>query len=277
MFPAKTLLTISTLLSLPISGAAQFTFNPPSSGLTFTRILPSYESRYGSFDRTMGDAIVGGTVHAYTGMVRQQQGTYEMADLAIELSASGKFLGRSAEVMDISGFGSNVVSNGVQSRSGQFRYEILGSTVSSSFQSNVTIVDFGTFQLFPQDVTGSVSFLGGYRASLTGNATCGYGFDASWSLPAGKAEVGVVANGDTFAIISAAGQIRVGTQTGSITITGKIVNNQALNVNATTSAGSGLSGSATYAMNQTSAVMTAFSLGNSTILWVYPSVSKKLL
>jgi hypothetical protein len=278
MFPTKTVLTIVTFVTLPWSAAAQFTTRVPPPTLTLTRVLPPAESRFGSYDLAIGDSIVGGSVHAFTGMVRQKQGTYELADLAIELSATGKFLGRSAEIVDISGFGNNVMNNGVQTRSGQIRYEVLGSTVQRSFQGSFTLPpDTAVFSLFPADVSGSVTLFGGYRANLTGNATCGFGIDASWTLPDGKADVGLVSNGDAFAIVSAVGQLQMGSQSGPVTITGKIVNNQKLSVNATTSAASGLSGGATYTMNQASAVMVVFTLTNQALLWSNPSVNKKLM
>ena len=278
MFPTKTLLTIVTLVTLPVSAAAQFTIGPQiNPGLTFTRILPSVESRSGFHDQSMGDSIVGGSVHAFAGMVRQQQGSYEMADLAIELSATGTFLGRTAEIVDISGYGDNVLSNGVQTRSGQFRYEVQGVTMLGTFQAGISAFDTGLFNLFPTAVTGSVSVLGGYRANLTGNFSCGFGLDADWQLPAAKADVSAVVNGDCFAIFSASGTITMGSKSGVVTMIGRVVNNQVLAVNATTSAGSGLSGSANYTMGRASASMSAFSVTNQTSLWSAAAVSKKLM
>jgi hypothetical protein len=265
MFPTK-LLSIVALVTLPVSAAAQFTFPQfkiPQFPGTFTRVLPPSELRSGYHDLTYGDSVVGGIVHAYAGMARQRQGSYEMGDVAFELSASGKFLGRRAEVVDISGFGSNVINNGVQTRSGQFRYEILGATISPSFQGSFTLPpDTAVFSLFPQDVT---------------NFSCGFGIDAGCQLPTGQADVSLIANADCFAFISAGGTISIGSTSGMCSIVGKVVNNQKLNVNATASAVSGLSGSGAYAMGRNSVTMLAFSVTNSISLWSSAAVSKSLM
>src|SRR5262249_27876828 len=69
MFPTKTLLTVSPLVPLPLSAAAQFTLNPPSiPGLTLTRVLPAYENHFGDYNKSIGNGWLGGSVYAYASM-----------------------------------------------------------------------------------------------------------------------------------------------------------------------------------------------------------------
>ena len=174
--------------------------------------LPSVQSRFGSYDASIGNEWLGGSVHAYAGMVRQKSGTYELGNVSAEFRGTGKFLRRTAEVAEIVGTAANIMNNGVQNRSGSFRIEVLGySVVNANITSNSTFASSNsTFNLFPG---GGISYpipVGPVTVTLAGNAGCGFSRSANWLLPAATASVGLNAGASAYLFADAHPRLRLG-------------------------------------------------------------------
>jgi hypothetical protein len=256
MFAKQILFALTALVTLPVVASAQGTLPGLSGSLSGSILssgwvltpptLPSVQSKYGSYDRSIGNSWLGGSVHAYAGIVRQKSGTYELGNASVELRGVGRLLGYNAEVAEVIGNASNIQNNGVQSRSGMFRIEVLGYTVvNSTFTNNSTFASASqTFNLFPGGVNASVP-VGPVTVSITGNAGCGYSRSANWLLPAAQAKVGLNATGSAYAFANA--QVGVGIPGFGLGVglQGNILQ-QSLSVNAAADAVWGLTGGANY-------------------------------
>ncbi len=254
MSPSKQSLFVAALLILPSVVEAQGTFGGqftiPNSGLIFVSttppVLPSVQSRYGSYDRAIGNSWLGGSVHAYAGIVRQKSGTYELGSASAEFRGTANLLQGSAEVAEIVGNAMNIMSNGVQTRSGYFRIDVLGfSVINSSFTNSSTFgAASSTFDLIP----GGVSFpvpVGPVTITVAGNAGCGFSRSANWLLPAATARVGLNASGSAHAFADAHVGVGIPGFGLGVGINGHILQ-QTLSVNCAADAVYGLSGGATY-------------------------------
>ncbi|MFO1077030.1 MAG: hypothetical protein U1E73_04805 [Planctomycetota bacterium] len=139
---SKKLFSLASILTLAASSMAQGTLGSLGNlGSIFNGgiLLPSVQSRYGSYDGSIGNSWLGGSVHAYAGLVRQLQGTYQLGNASAEFSAIARILNHSAEICEIAANATNVMNNGVQQRSGYFRVELLGyAVINNSFANSST-------------------------------------------------------------------------------------------------------------------------------------------
>ena len=211
--------------------------------------LPSVQSRFGSYDASIGNEWLGGSVHAYAGMVRQKSGTYELGNVSAEFRGTGKFLRRTAEVAEIVGTAANILNNGVQNRSGSFRIEVLGySVVNANITSNSTFASSNsTFNLFPG---GGISYpipVGPVTVTLAGNAGCGFSRSANWLLPAATASVGLNAGASAYLFADAHVGVGIPGFGLGVGINGRVLQ-MALNANLTANAVWGLSGGVTFTL-----------------------------
>lgn len=246
------------VLSLSAAAMAQGTFGSVGTFSTFYTptivvlqppVLPSVQSKFDSYDRAIGNSWLGGSVHAYAGMVRQKSGTYELGQASLEFRGAASVLKQSLEVAEIVGNAANVMNNGVQNRSGYFRVDVLGfSVVNASFQNNSTFAAANSvFNLFGANgVTASVP-VGPVSVTLKGNAGCGFSRSANWLLPAATASIGANATASAYAFANA--QVGVGIPGFSLGVglQGKILE-QSLTGNVNANATWGLSGSVTYTL-----------------------------
>ena len=222
-------------------------------------MLPAVESRFNSYDRSIGNSWLGGSVHAYAGMVRQKSGTYELGNASLEFRGAASVLKQSLEVAEIVGTASNVMNNGVQNRSGYCRIDVLGySVVNASFQNNSTFAAANSvFNLFgPNGVSASVP-VGPVSVTLKGNAGCGFSRSANWLLPAATASIGANATASAYAFANA--QVGVGIPGFGLGVglQGKIME-QSLSGNITANATWGLSGGVTYTLKAISLQLYAY-------------------
>lgn len=214
--------------------------NPPN--------LPPVESRANSYSRTIGNSWLGGSLTTYAGMVRQKNGTYELGNASLELRANASVLQRGAEVAELVGSASNVMNNGVQSRSGYFRIRMLGvSVVNQSFTNSSTFASASsTYNLLPNGVSASIP-VGPTSVTIRGNAGCGYSRSANWLLPAATATVGVNAQAGAYAFANASVSVGVPGFNVGVGLQGKIME-QTLAANVSASSIWGLSGGVTYTL-----------------------------
>ena len=164
LFAATTTLTLGTALLAQGGGLAGSlgTVLGPTSGAIYVAptppTLPPYESRTSSFDRSIGNSWLGGSVHAYASMARQKSGSYELGFATVEMNGIARVLQQSREVFDVVATCMNVRNNTAQTRSGYLRIEMLGATVID--QSVAATTGFGsqtyTFNLLPGGVSASV-------------------------------------------------------------------------------------------------------------------------
>ena len=288
MFQTKTLLTVTTLLSLPFAAAAQFTINPPiNPGLVITPIppaLPPAESKFGEYDLNIGNSWLGGGVHAYAGMVRQRSGSYDLGNEHLELWAGGSLLNQSGEVMEIYGDATNIVNSGVQKRVGSLRVDVLGvPVINSNFTTGIShSKPLENYNLFPKNITGFISLAGPVGVTAEGNAGCGFGRSVSWTMATGKADVVLSASGTANAFFDAWVGIGIPQVVGAgVGISGKVLE-QSLSANATASAGTGLSGGASYGLKAISIRLYAwgqllFKVTKTLTTWSAGAVSKTLM
>jgi len=219
-----------------------------SGGSTTPPTLPSVQSRFGSYDGSIGNSWLGGSVHAYAGIVRQKSGTYELGNAAAEFRGTANLLTRSAEVCEIVGNAANIMNNGVQNRSGSFRVEVLGfSVINSSFTNNSTFgAATSTFNLIPGGASYPIP-VGPVTVTIAGNAGCGFSRSANWLLPAATASVGLNASGSAYAFANATVGVGIPGFGLGVGIQGRILQ-QTLAANCTANAVWGLSGSVTYTL-----------------------------
>lgn len=268
MFLCKKILPAAlALLSLTTAATAQGgllgQIGSISSGTVMTVLipptLPPVESRIGGYDRGVGNSWLGGSVHAYAGMVRQKQGTYELGNASLEFSANGSVLKQSLNVAGVYGYLMNVMNNGVQNRSGYFRVDVLGySIINYSFQNDSTFGAVNSqYNLFgPNGVSASVP-VGPVSLTLKGNAGCGFSRSANWLLPAGTSNVGANASASAWAFANA--QVGVGIPGFGlgVGIQGHICQ-QTLSANISASPTWGLSGGVTYTLQAISLQLYAW-------------------
>ena len=290
MFPTKTLLTITTLLSLPFSAVAQFTapqINPGliNPGLVITPVLPPAESRSGSYDGSIGNSWLGGSVHAYASMTRQSSRGYDVGGQHVELNATGSLFKQGGEVMEIVGNASNIIDpSAKQTRSGVLRVDILGvSVINDTFTSAYThSKPTETYNLFPTNIKGFISLVGPVGVTAEGNCGCAFGRTLSWSMPAAKADVVFSAGANAHAFFDAWVGIGIPQIVGAgVGISGKVLD-QSLTANATASAKSGLSGGATYALKAIAIKLYAwgqliFKVTTTLTEWSAGAISKTLM
>jgi hypothetical protein len=258
MFLSKKFLLPAVLMTL--SAAAHAQFNTALTGAVATTnwtiyipptppTLPTVETRIGSYDKSIGNSWLGGSVHAYAGTVRQKQGTYELGHAAAELRGVASILQYSKEVAEIVGDATNVMNNGVQNRSGYFRVDVLGySVINASFQNNSTFAAAtSTFNLFGSSGVSADIPVGPVTVSVRGNAGCGFSRSANWLLPAASASVGLNASGSAHAFAD----IRIGVGIPGfglgVGLNGKILE-QTLAANVNADAVWGLTGGVTYTL-----------------------------
>ena len=260
MFPTKTMLTITTLLCLPVAGAAQRVINPPS-GLTLQPVLPNSESRSGDYQQAIGNTWLGGSVHADASMTRRltitvfgATGSFPLATQHLGLNATANLLGASGQVIDFLGDATNGITGSTQFRSGQVRIALAGSTVvNQSFAGSYALPSStSTYNLFASPVSGTVVAkvwpIATISIRVEGNVGCGHTRIANWTLPAGTADAGVAANASVYAFANAwVGTAMAGAANAGVAIQGKILDQQVID-STTASATSGLSGNATYTL-----------------------------
>jgi hypothetical protein len=242
----KLLSSLLPVVGLAAVAQAQLVVIP---GTWWTPTLPSVEYRFNGYDRSIGNGWLGGSVHAYAGIVRQKQGTYELGNATAEFKGVGKLLQQTREVCEIVGNASNVMNNGVQSRSGLFRVEVLGyPVINQSFANSSTFAQASsTYNLIPGGVSASVP-VGPVSVTIGGNAGCGFGRSANWLLPAATGTVGLNASANAYAFANASVSFGIPGFNVGVGIQGRILE-QVLGANVTASAVWGLSGGATYTLN----------------------------
>lgn len=252
----KILFSLASLFSLTLPVAAQVWSGGVLGGSTGTMssggitppTLPSVEYRFNNYDRSIGNSWLGGTVHTYAGMVRQKQGTYELGNASAEFRGTASVLQLGGEVCEIVGNASNVMNNGVQSRSGLFRVEVLGyPVINSSFANSSTFAAASSvYNLIPGGVSASVP-VGPVSVTVSGNAGCGFGRSANWLLPAASAAVGLNANANAYAFANASVSFGIPGFNVGVGIQGRVLE-QFLTANINASAVWGLSGGVTYTL-----------------------------
>ena len=254
LFAATTTLTLGTALLAQGGGLAGSlgTVLGPTSGAIYVAptppTLPPYESRTSSFDRSIGNSWLGGSVHAYASMARQKSGSYELGFATVEMNGIARVLQQSREVFDVVATCMNVRNNTAQTRSGYLRIEMLGATVID--QSVAATTGFGsqtyTFNLLPGGVSASVP-VGPVSVTLNANAGCGASRSASLQLPAGVATAGMNASASMHAFANASVSFGIPGFNVGVGVQGKILE-QTLNANMSASAVWGLSGGVTYTL-----------------------------
>lgn len=253
---SKTMLPAAfAVLSLSAAAEAQGTFsaqiyaiNPGAILVQTPPTLPSVESRYNSYDKSIGNSWLGGSVHAYASMVRQKSGTYELGFANVEFSGTASVLKHSQEVAEIVGSATNVMNNGVQTRSGMFRVEVLGyPVVNSSFTNSSTFAQStSTFNLIPGGVSVSVP-VGPISVTIAGNAGCSFGRSANWLLPAATSKVGLNGSANAYAFANASVSFGIPGFNVGVGLQGKILE-QTLGANLSADGLWGLSGGVTYTL-----------------------------
>ena len=255
MFTKKILSSLTVLLSLTVPATAQIwggsiggSTGTMSGGILVPPTLPSLQYRFNQYDRSIGNSWLGGTVHAYAGMVRQKQGTYELGQVSAEFAGTAKVLQMTKEVAEIVGNASNVMNNGVQTRSGLFRVEIMGYTVvNGSFTNNSTFAAASSvYNLLPAPISASVP-VGPTSVTLNANAGCGFGRSANWLLPAAAASVGLNASANAYAFVNASVSWGIPGFNVGVGIQGRVLE-QTLAANLSASAVWGLTGGVTYTL-----------------------------
>ena len=257
MFPTITKTFPLIAATLCLTFAAQAQGGLPTGGIIITGgiwipstppVLPSVQSSYNSYDRGIGNGWLGGSVHAYANMVRQKSGTYELGFAAAEFRGTASVLNHSAEVAEIVGNATNVMNAGVQNRSGMYRVEVLGFTVTNgSFTSNSTFAaQNSVYNLLPSGVSVSVP-VGPISVTLSGNAGCGFGRSANWLLPAATASVGINASANAYAFANASVSFGIPGFNVGVGIQGRVLE-QTLTTGLNANAVWGLSGHATYTL-----------------------------
>lgn len=238
---------LAAALSLTVAATAQFG-GIINGGIYLPPILPSVQSSYNSYDRGIGNSWLGGSVHAYANMVRQKSGTYELGFAAAEFRATASVLNQGAEVAEIVGNASNVMNAGVQTRSGMYRVELLGFTITNgSFVNSSTFAaSSSTYNLLPSAVSVSVP-VGPVSVTLRGNAGCGFGRSANWLLPAATASVGINSSANAYAFANASVSFGIPGFNVGVGIQGRVLE-QTLTTGLNASAVWGLSGHATYTL-----------------------------
>ncbi len=264
----KLLFAAVSLLSITVPVAAQGSFGNLGNLGNWQILIPSLpplEWRANSYDRSIGNTWLGGSVHAYAGMVRQKQGAYELGDATIELRGTASVLKQSREVAEVFGHATNVMNNGVQSRSGQFRVEVLGfPVVNSSFTNSSTFgASTSTYNLIPGGVSASVP-VGPISMTLSGNAGCSFSRSANWLLPAATASVGLNGNASAWAFANASVSFGIPGFNLGCGIQGRVLE-QSLNANLTANAVWGLSGGVTYTLKAITLQLYAWA----TALWTW--------
>lgn len=270
---SKFLFAAATTLTLGTAVVAQGTFSTAaiSTGVLATGFiptpptLPSVQSRSNSYYKSIGNTWLGGNVYAYVGMVRQKSGTYELGQASAEFRGTANVLKQSKEVVEIVGYAMNVMNNGVQTRSGQFRVEMLGySILNSSFSNSSTFAAANySYSLFPNAISVSVP-VGPISVTIGGNAGCGFGRSANWLLPASQATVGINAQANAYAFVNASVSFGIPGFNVGVGLQGKVLE-QSLNVNLSASGLWGLSGGATYTLKAITLNLYAWA----TALWTW--------
>lgn len=252
MSAIKSLLSLTALLALNTFAAAQIvggSTGTMSSGTSTPPTLPSLQSSARSFDRAAGNSWLGGSVHAYAGLVRQKQGTYELGSLTAEFRGTASVLTYTKDVAEIVGNASNVMNNGVQTRTGYYRIELMGVTLfTNSFTNSSTFAAASSYyNLFPgAGISASVPLPVG-SVTVAGNAGCGFSRSANWLLPAYAANVGINASANAYAQASASVSYGIPFFNCGVGLRGKILN-QTLSAAASASAVWGLSGDISYSL-----------------------------
>lgn len=218
------------------------------SGGILVPTLPPLEYRFNSYDRSIGNGWLGGSVHAYANITRQKNGTYELGFASAELRGTASVLNIGGEVAEIVGTATNVMNNGVQSRSGSYRVEVLGFTVTNgSFTNSSTFgAATSTFNLLPSAAQASVP-VGPISVTIRGNAGCSFSRSANWLLPAATASVGLNASGSAYAFANASVSVGIPGFNVGVGIQGRVLE-QTLAANMTANAVWGLSGGCTYTL-----------------------------
>lgn len=273
MFTSKKFFSLAALLTLTVAAEAQGTFGTAfvvNPGIIFIQptppTLPAVEYRNGGYDKSIGNSWLGGSVHAYVGMVRQKSGTYELGNATAEFRGVAKVLNYSVEVAEIVGSAMNIMNNGVQNRSGSFRVDVLGySVVNSSFTNNSTFgAATSTFNLLgPNGVTASVP-VGPVSVTIRGNAGCSFSRSANWLLPAATSTVGLNASGSAYAFANASVSFGIPGFNVGVGLQGKILE-QTLSVNLSSSGLWGLSGGASYQLKAITLQLYAWA----TAIWTW--------
>ena len=264
LFAAATTLTLGTSLLAQGGGLAGSlgTVMGPTSGAIYVAptppTLPPYEGRTSSFDRSIGNSWLGGSVHAYASMARQKSGTYELGYATAELSGIARVLNQSREVFEVVATVLNVRNNSAQTRSGYLRIELLGATVLD--QSVAATTGFGsqtyTVNLLPGGVSASVP-VGPVSITLNANAGCGASRSASLQLPAGVATAGMNASASMYAFANASVSFGIPGFNVGVGLQGKILE-QTLAANLQASPVWGLSGGVTYTLKAISLQLYAW-------------------
>ena len=277
MFPktlSSFLFAAATTLTLGSAVVAQGSWSATSIGSSVLSIgyltptppvLPPVQYRSNSYSKTIGNTWLGGTVYAYAGMVRQKSGGYELGQASAEFRGTANVLKQTKEVVEIVGYATNVMNNGVQTRSGQFRVEMLGySILNSSFTNTSTFAAANyTYSLFPSAVSVSVP-VGPVSVTIGGNAGCGFGRSANWLLPAASSTVGINAQANAYAFVNASVSFGIPGFNVGVGLQGKVLE-QSLNVNLSASGLWGLSGGATYSLKAITLSLYAWA----TALWTW--------
>ncbi|MEO6594126.1 MAG: hypothetical protein ABIP94_05185 [Planctomycetota bacterium] len=261
-------LSLAALLTLTVAAEAQGPGGTFGGGIILNGggiyitptppILPSVQSRIGSYDKTIGNSWLGGTAHAYAGIVRQKSGTYELGNGTVEFRGTAKLLQQSAEVAEIVGSLTNVMNNGVQSRSGYLRFDVLGYPVINTSFSNSSTFGYvnSQFDLIPGGVSYPIP-VGPVSITVAGNAGCGFSRSANLLLPAATAKIGITASGRAYAFADAHVGVGIPGFTLGVGINGHVLE-QTLSANCSADAVWGLSGQVSYTLQAISITLYAF-------------------
>jgi hypothetical protein len=241
-----TLLSLASLLTFTSLGTAQW----GTVNLQMQYLLPPVQSRFNSYDLTIGNDWLGGSVHAYAGIVRQKQGAYELGNATVELRGTAKVLRFAQEVAEVIGAATNVMNNGVQQRTGTFRIEVLGyPVVTRSITSSSTFASWNqTFNLFGTNGVSASVPVGPVSVSLRGNAGCGLGASGNFLLPAATSRVAVTGAANAYAFADARVGVGIPGFGLGVGLQGRVAQ-QSMNIGVAADGLSGLSGSVSYTLN----------------------------
>jgi len=262
--------SLAAALTLTVAAQAQGSFGSLGSLATYPTaifvpatppVLPTVQSKFNSYAKSIGNSDLGGSVSVYAGIVRQKSGSYELGNASAEFRAVGRIFGYSKELAEIVGSASNVMNNGVQTRSGQFRLEVLDGIVYGINQSFTNSSTFGagtnTYNLFGSSGLEKTFWAGPVPITLAGNAGCTFSRSFNWLLPAATASVGLNATGNAYAFADC----HVGFGVSGFSVGGGFLGkvlDQTVNGSVTANAVWGLSGSLTYQLKAISLTLYVY-------------------
>lgn len=253
MFAKKIILSLTALLALNTIAAAQIlggNTGTMSGGGTPSTSLPSSQTGGASYNRSIGNDWLGGSVFANVQMQRQKTDTYQRGALTMQFRGNASVLHIPMEVAEVYGNLTNVMNGNVQTRSGAFRVQLMGfNVVNNSFTNSSTFAAAShSFNLFPGDGVSASVPLGPGSITLSANAGCGYSRSANWHLPAYTINVGVIGEAHAHAFANASVSYGIPGFNAGVGVEGRLFQ-KSIEAGVSASALSGLSGNAEFRMS----------------------------